>query len=56
MKRWLKIMNGLRRFIMVDNHEAVKVGDVAKKMESRPAVKPNFTTDFPEAVVRGGGS
>ena len=56
LKRWLKIMNGHRRFIMVDNHEAVKVGDVAKKMESRPVVKPNFTTDFPEAVVRGGGS
>ena len=56
LKRWLKIMDGLRRFIMVDNHEAVKVGDFAKKMESRPVVKLNFTTDFPEVVVRGGGS
>ena len=56
LKRWLKIMDGLRRFIMLDNHEAVKVGDFAKKMESRPVVKPNFTTDFLEAVVREGGS
>ena len=37
---------------MVDNHEAVKVGDSEKNMESRPVVKPNFTTDLLEAVVR----
>ena len=37
-----KIMDGLRRFIMVDN------------MESRKVVKPKITTDSPEAVVRGG--
>ena len=40
-KRRLKIMDGLRRFIMVDSH-AVKVGDLEKNMESRPAAKPNF--------------
>ena len=43
-----RIMDGLRRFIMVHNHEAVKVGVSEKDM----AVKPKFTTDFPEAVVR----
>ena len=26
-------MDGLRRFIMVDNHEAVKVGDLEKEHE-----------------------
>ena len=49
-----QIMDGLRRFIMVDNREAVKVGDLGKDMESRPVAKPKFTTDFPEAVVREG--
>ena len=39
---------------MVDNHEAVKVGDSEKNMESSPVVKPKFTTDFLEAVVREG--
>ena len=47
----LTIMHGLRRFIMVDNHEAVKVGDLGKNMESSVA-KPKFTTEFPEALVR----
>ena len=32
-KSRLKIMDGLRRFIMADNHEAVKVGDLEKNME-----------------------
>ena len=41
-------MNGLRKCIAVDNHEAVKVGDVEKNMESKEVVKPKFTTDFPE--------
>ena len=47
-------MDGLRKCIAVDNHEAVKVVDVEKNMESKEVVKPKFTTDFPEAVVREG--
>ena len=39
---------------MVDNREVVKVGDLEKKMASRPMVKPKFATAFLEAVVRGG--
>ena len=53
-RRRLKIMDGLRRFIMVDNHEVVKVGELDKNMESMKVVKPNFTTDFSEAVIREG--
>ena len=49
-----KIMDGLRRLIMVDNHVAVKVGELEKNMESGKVVKPKFTTDFPEAVVQEG--
>ena len=41
-------MDGLRKCIMVDNHEAVNVGDLQKNNVSRPVVKPKFTTDFPE--------
>ena len=36
-------------FTIVDNPEAVKVGDLVKTSESRPVVKPKFRTDFPEA-------
>ena len=50
----LRKMDGRRRFIVVDNHESVRVGDAEKHMESRNVVKPKFTTDFPEAVVREG--
>ena len=39
---------------MVDNHEAARVGDLEKNMESRKVVKPKFMTDCPEAVVREG--
>ena len=38
----------------LDTHEAVKVGDLEKNVEARPVVKPKFTTDFAEAVVREG--
>ena len=31
----LRIMRGLRKFIMVDNHEAIKIGDLEKNVESR---------------------
>ena len=47
-------MDGLRKFIMVDNHEVVRVGELDKNVQSRTVVKPKSTTDFPEAVVREG--
>ena len=50
----LKVMGELRRFITVDNHEAVKVVDLERNMAARPVVKPKFTTDFPEAHDAGG--
>ena len=53
-KSRLKTRDELRRFITVDNHEAVKVGDLERSMESRPVVKLKFTTAFTEAVVREG--
>ena len=42
----------LRRFIMVDNHEAVMIGDLKKTPESLSVVEPNFSADVPEAEVR----
>ena len=53
-RRRFKMMDGLRRFITVDNHEAVKIGDLEKTQESRSVEKPKFTTDFPGALVREG--
>ena len=50
----LRILDGLRKFIMVYNHEAVKVGELQKNVEYRRVVTPKFTTDSPEAVVREG--
>ena len=40
-------MDGVRKFISVDNHEAVKVGDLHRETRSNKVVKPKFTTDFP---------
>ena len=47
-------MDGLRQFVMVDNHEVVKVCELDKKVMSSKVVKPKFRTDFPEGVVCGG--
>ena len=44
------MMEELRKFTTMDNHEAVKVGD----LEKTRWVKPDFTSDFPEAAVREG--
>ena len=49
-----RIMDGPRKSIMVENHEAVKVGEQDQNVESRKVVKPKFTRDFPEAIVREG--
>ena len=53
-KSRLQMMDGLRRFIMVDNYGAVKGGDLEKNMVSRTVVKLNFTTKRLEAMVREG--
>ena len=47
-------MDGLRKFIEVDNHEAVKVGGLHRDIKSFKVVRPKFTTDFPGAVIREG--
>ena len=50
----LKRMDGLRRFIMVDNDETVKVDELDENMESKKVVKTKFTIDFRNPVVREG--
>ena len=42
-------MDGLRKFIAVDNYEAVKAGDLYRETRFKKVVKPRFTTDFPGA-------
>ena len=46
--------DGIRKFIAVDNYDAVKVGDMHQETKSKKVVKPKFTTDFPGAVIREG--
>ena len=43
-------MDGLRQFVMVDNHEAVKVCELDKKVKSSKVVKPKLRPN-PEGVV-----
>ena len=50
----LKMMTELRKFITVDNHEAVKICDLEKTLESHSVVKPKCAADFAGAVVREG--
>ena len=45
-----RITDGLRKFTAVDNHEAVKVGDLKRETRSKKVVKPMFTTDSPGAL------
>ena len=47
-------MDWLRKFTAVDNHEAVKVGDLHRETRSKKVVRPRFTTDFSGAVIRKG--
>ena len=42
------IMEALRKFITMDDHEADKVGGMEKTQGSRPVVKPKFTADCEE--------
>ena len=39
---------------VVDNQEAVKIGDLEKTLESLLVVDPNFSADSPDASVREG--
>ena len=41
----LKIMDEVKRSIEVDNHEAVKIGDVEKKLEAIRVVGPDFNKE-----------
>ena len=52
-QRRRNMMDGLRRFIMVDNHEAVEVGEFDMNMESKKVVEPKFTIDIPEVIREG---
>ena len=47
-------MDGLRKCIKVDNHEAVKVQGLRRDVKSFMVVKPKLTPDFPGAVLREG--
>ena len=53
-KSRLKIMDELGRFITVDKHEAVQVGDLERNVESRPAVEAEVHGRFSCSVVREG--
>ena len=44
----------LRRFIMVDNHAVLRIGDFVKILESLLVLELLFAADFFEAVVREG--
>ena len=46
------VMDGLRKFIAADNHEAVKVGGLRQGIQSFKVVKLKFTADFPGAIIR----
>ena len=47
-------LGGVRKFTAVDNHEAVKVGDLHREAQSKNVVKPKFATDFLGASIREG--
>ena len=50
----LQVLDGLRKFLAVDNHEAVTVGDLNREARSKKVVKPKFTTDFLGAGIHEG--
>ena len=45
-------MDGLRKFISEDNHEAMTAGDLDRETKSKKVVKPTLTA--PRAVIREG--
>ena len=48
------IIERLSWFMAADNHEAVNVGGLLHGVNFFKVVKPKFTADFPEAVIRKG--
>ena len=49
-----RMMDGVWKFTAVDNHEAVKVGDLHRETKSKKVEKPKHTTVFRGAVIREG--
>ena len=49
----LKVTNESKKFIAVDNHEAVKIGDFDKNSEASKVVRPMSNRDFPELIQEG---
>ena len=47
-------MDGLWKFTAVDNHEAVKVGDLHQESRSKRVGRPRFATELSGAVIREG--
>ena len=50
-----EIMDELRRFIEVDNHEAVKIGDLVKNSEAIKVVGLNFDRNASRRSDLGSG-
>ena len=51
----MKPTNELRRFLEVDNHETVKIGDLEKNLEAIKVVRPKFNQEiFPSAIIKEG--
>ena len=47
-------MDELTRFIKVNNHEAVNIGDLEEHSVARHESEPKFSVDCPELAVREG--
>ena len=51
----MKPTNELRRFVEVDNHETVRIGDLEKNLEALKVVRPKFNQEsFPSAIIEEG--
>ena len=51
----MKVTNDLRRFIEVDNHESVAIGDLEMNREAIKVVRPKFNKDIClDAIIREG--
>ena len=46
-------MDGRRKFITVNNHAAVKIGDLEKEAKSKKKVKPKFKDRLPGSRFSG---
>ena len=50
----LKMIEELRKFIKMDKHAPIRIGDVEKEKESRKVARPKVTEDVGEAQIREG--